>query len=81
MWIHLNLILIGMLTIFVPAMYTNTQDVQKSLIIMSTILFFAGIYLTALYFVMLFYKDSRDKALKECESLKKELELIKGKVN
>lgn len=77
MWIHLNLILIGMLTIFVPTMYITDPN---GTIIMSTILFFSGIYLTALYFIMLFYKDSRDKALKDYQNLKKEFDILKEKV-
>lgn len=67
-----------MLTIFVPTMYITDPN---GAIIMSTILFFSGIYLTALYFIMLFYKDSRDKALKDYQTLKKEFDLLKEKVD
>jgi len=66
MWIHLNLIGIGMFTILIPsAMYGKLNP-----IIMSTFLFIAGIYLTLLYFILLYYKETRDNALKELEELK-----------
>lgn len=74
MWIHLNLIGIGFLTIFMPMMIYTRPDAQ---IIMSTVLFSAGIYLTAIYFIMLYYKDSRDKALSDLEKLKKDFDALK----
>lgn len=74
MWIHLNLIGIGFLTIFMPMMIYTRPDAQ---VIMSMVLFSAGIYLTAIYFIMLYYKDSRDKALGELEKLKKDFDALK----
>lgn len=55
-----------MFTILIPsAMYGKLNP-----IIMSTFLFIAGIYLTLLYFILLYYKETRDNALKELEELK-----------
>ncbi|GIW23568.1 MAG: hypothetical protein KatS3mg068_2575 [Candidatus Sericytochromatia bacterium] len=70
MWIHLNLIAIGMFTILIPsAMYGNLNPV-----VMSTFLFMIGIYLTTLYFILLYYKETRDKAIKELEELKSKID-------
>jgi hypothetical protein len=66
MWIHLNLIGIGMFTILIPsALYGKLNP-----IVMSTFLFIAGIYLTILYFILLYYKETRDQAIKDLEELK-----------
>ena len=78
MWIHFNLIGIGFLTIFMPMMIYTRPDAQ---VIMSMVLFSSGIYLTALYFIMLYYKDSRDKAISDFEKLKKDFESLKQEIN
>lgn len=74
MWIHLNLIFIGMLTIFVPCMYYSSPNAA---IIFSTFLFFSGIYLTTLYFIMFYYKETKEKIAKDCEKLEKEVSELK----
>lgn len=66
MWIHLNLIGIGLFTILIPAAIYG----KLSPILMSTFLFAAGMYFTVLYFILLYYKETRDQALKELEELK-----------
>ena len=73
MWIHLNLIGIGLLTILIPSMYYNSPNGQ---IIMSTFLFFAGIYLTALYFILLYYKETKDTLVKDYSKLKEEMDVL-----
>ena len=71
MWIHLNLIGIGLLTILVPCIF---YDNPNSTIIMSTFLFFSGIYLTALYFVLLYYKETKETLAKDYKKLKEEMD-------
>ena len=73
MWIHINLIMIGMLTIFVPCLYFTSPNAP---IILSTFLFFAGMYLTTIYFIMFYYKETKEKLEKENKMLKKEIEKL-----
>lgn len=73
MWIHLNLIGIGLLTILIPSMYYDSPNSQ---IIMSTFLFFSGIYLTALYFILIYYKETKDTLAKDNNKLKEEIDVL-----
>ncbi len=70
MWVHLNLIGIGMLTIFLPCYFYTTPNSE---IFMSTVLFFSGCYLTTMYFLFLYYKDTKEKIALENQSLKEEI--------
>lgn len=63
-----------MATIFLPVAYYNNPNAK---IIMSTTLFMFGIYCFGLYFLMFYYKETREKALKENLELKKEIEALK----
>jgi len=68
MWVQLHILnfaIIGMLTIFLPMMFYEKPAM------VSTFSFFSGIYMVALYFMMLYIKDGRDKLQKENEELKK----------
>lgn len=78
MWIHLNLIMIGLMTIFIPAMYYSHPQAN---IILSTFLFFSGIYLTILYFILFYYKETKNQLQKDFETLQKELNSIKKDFN
>lgn len=75
MWIHFNLIMIGMMTIFIPAMYYAHPNAN---IILSSFLFFSGIYLTILYFVLFYYKETKETLQKDYENLQKELNELKN---
>lgn len=74
MWIHLNLIMIGLMTIFVPCVYYTHPQAN---IILSTFLFFSGIYLTTLYFILFYYKETKSQLEKDYKTLQNELETIK----
>ncbi len=75
MWIHINLIMIGMLTIFVPCLYYTSPNAP---IILSTFLFFSGMYLTTIYFIMFYYKETKEKLQKENKLLQKELDNLRN---
>lgn len=74
MWIHFNLIMIGMMTILIPSMYYAHPNAN---IILSSFLFFSGIYLTILYFVLFYYKETKETLQKDNENLQKELNELK----
>jgi hypothetical protein len=77
MWINLSLIITGLMTIIVPSLYYDSPNGQ---IIMSTVLFFVAIYLTTLYFVILYYKETKETLAKDNLKLKEEMaELIDQK--
>lgn len=75
MWIHLNLIMIGMMTVFVPCLYYSHPMAN---IILSTFLFFSGIYLTTLYFILFYYKETKQKLEKDYQALQEELDSLKN---
>jgi cell division protein FtsB len=74
MWIHLNLIMIGLMTIFVPCLYYTHPQAN---IILSTFLFFSGIYLTTLYFILFYYKETKSQLEKDYKVLQEELNDLK----
>lgn len=74
MWIHLNLIMIGLMTIFVPCVYYTHPQAN---IILSTFLFFSGIYLTTLYFILFYYKETKSQLEKDYKSLQNEVENLR----
>jgi hypothetical protein len=73
MWIHLNLIGIGLLTILIPSIYYDSPYIK---IIMSTLLFFAGMYLVTLNFILLFYKETKATLQQENTRLKAEMDIL-----
>lgn len=75
MWIHFNLIMIGLMTIFVPCLYFAHPNAN---IILSTFLFFSGIYLTILYFILCYYKETKEKLQQDYNLLQKELNELKS---
>jgi len=75
MWIHVNLIMIGLMTILVPSAYYAHPNAN---IILSTFLFFSGIYLTIVYFVLFYYKETKEKLEKDYKILQQELNEFKN---